>query len=563
VHNRLDRAKGTLSYDQMRKTHCSWWESFWQKSRVELADKELERLFYQSLYYMGCSYRKAPIPGLLGLCYGPSVGPLQISPWGGTLTQDLNVQCPFFPVHALNHSELFDAYMTTYEMCLPEARRLAKDVWGVSGAQFDVAFNAAGKSTAGGVGHYRYFFGGSYVGLMHCLAWRFRRDTEELRTRIYPFLKEILEFYVNVMKKGEDGKYHLCPAHAPELDIMNTSDPVQTVSMLKICLETAVEAAELLKVDDPLKRVWKDFLGHLPEYPVGIDLKGRRIVLDALNVPADHHTGQAGCLHPVYPCGQIDEFSSREDIDLYLNTLESVVGKTSQKSYAIERDFYYRCVWQCFFRAMAALRLGRVDEFWNTYMTMFLRAYTKPNGMFSHDACVIANPADSEANIHAIPNIIMDDVGQAMPAFEPWCGHNGGSTPNLAAKALSIPLIEGSADFLTMITECLLQSHNGIIRVFPGWLTGRDGQYVNLIAEGNVAVSSKIVSGQVIFVKLESRRSEKAEVQVKLPWTGEVKAIELQPGEQLLLTQDDRPLCDNGIQLVNSIQNGAGDSGEF
>lgn len=540
VHDRLDRATRTLSYDQIRKIHCSWWESYWQKSRVELSDNELEMLYYQSLYYLGCSYRKAPISGLLGLCYGPSVGPLQISPWTGDLHHDLNVQCPFFPVHALNHSELFEAYMATYESFLPEARRLAKDVWGVTGAHFDMCFNAAGKSIFGGAGHYRYFFGGSYVGLMHCLAWRYKHDVEELRTRIYPFLKEILEFYANVMKMGEDGKYHLDPAHAPELDIMNTSDPVQTIAMLKVCLETAVEATQLLQIDDSLKQLWQDLLDQLPEYPIGIDSKGRRIILDALNVPADHHVGQAGPLHPVYPCGQIDEFSNQKDIDLYLDTLESAVEKTAQKSYAVERDFYYSCVWQCFFRAMTALRLGKVDEFWSTYMTMFLRAYTKPNGMISHDACVIVDSADSEANIHTIPDITMSDIGQVMPAFEPWCGHNGGSTPNPAAKALSIPLIEGSADYLTMITECLLQSHNGIIRVFPGWPKDKDAEFTDLIAEGNIRISAKYEQGEVTFIKLcnnqKKEYQQKTTVKIVSPWTGKIEVYELPAGKNLFLT---------------------------
>ena len=83
-----------------------------------------------------------------------------------------------FPVHALNHSDLFDAYLESYHEYLPEARRLAREVWGAQGAHFDMCFTTLGKSILGGVGHYRYFFGGSYVALMHCLAWRHRRDLE-------------------------------------------------------------------------------------------------------------------------------------------------------------------------------------------------------------------------------------------------------------------------------------------------------------------------------------------------------------------------------------------------
>lgn len=535
VRGRLDKAlSGDMS--TLASAHASWWRDFWSRSQVELDDGELERLFYLSLYALGCTYRKAPLPGLLGLCYGPSFGPMQITPWTGNLTQDLNVQCPFFPVHALNHSELFDAYLESYHEYLPEARRLAREVWGVGGAHFDIAFNTLGKSCAGGVGHYRYFFGGSYVALMHCLSWRHRRDLERMRHRVYPFLKEVIEFYQHMMRKGTDGRFHLHPAHACELDIMATGDPAQVVCMLKICLRTALEAAGLLgEKNTALVDGWKELLELLPQYPLGIDANGREVVLDGDGIPADHHVGQAGCLHPVYPCGEVDEFSDPETLALYNRTLDSVVEKTAQVSYADEDGYHYQCVWQCFFRAMTALRLGRVEEFHRRYLPMFLRSYVKPNGLVSHDACVVAPSAKTEANLAKIPNESLLDVGEEMPKFEPWCGHAGGTTPNPAGKELAIPLIEGSADLLTMVTECLLQSHNGIIRVFPAW-TG-DARFSGLVAEGNVSVAACLREGKLQYARLRRLPGGVERVRFKSPWTGKVEDLHL-PAEGELTLRD-------------------------
>jgi hypothetical protein len=77
-----------------------------------------------------------------------------------------------------------------------------------------------------------------------------------------------------------------------------------------------------------------------------------------------------------------------------------------------------------------------------------------------------------------------------------------GTTPNPAAKELAVALIEGSADYLTMITECLLQSHNFIIRVFPAWPKDKNAKFENFVAEGDIKVSSEVKDGKVIFIKL-------------------------------------------------------------
>jgi hypothetical protein len=132
----------------------------------------------------------------------------------------------------------------------------------------------------------------------------------------------------------------------------------------------------------------------------------------------------------------------------------------------------------------------------------------------------------------------MIDAGQQMPCFEPWHGHFGTTTPNPRAKEMSAALIEGSADYLTFMTEALLQSHNGIIRVFPAWPSDRDAQFSDLIAEGNISVSSRTRAGLVEFVRLHNRREVHADLRLKSPWTGQIECLQLSPGEIKVLSED-------------------------
>jgi hypothetical protein len=387
----------------------------------------------------------------------------------------------------------------------------------------------------GGVGNYRFFYGGSYVALMHCLCWRYRRDVEQLRQWIYPFLREVLAFYLGIARRGDDGFYHLWPAHNPELNLADTSDPVQNLCMLRICLQTAVDAAGILgDAGDPVAR-WRDLLAHLPPYTLVPGTGGER-VLDAVGVPPDHHISQACGLYPVYPCGEVDVLSPPETVALYRRTLDTAVAQFAQKSYAVDRGFYCDCVWQCFFLAVSALRLGRVTEFWETYLPLFLRSYVKPNGLISHDATIVVEPALSERNLDRIPARTLRDVNEDMPVFEPWVGHSGGSTPNPLAKACSMPLIEGSGDYLTLITETLLQSHNGIVRVFPGWPRGRNAQFFRFVAEGNLFVSARTGADGVEFIHLErGPRCRMERVGLLSPWTQRVEEHAFR-GAELTLT---------------------------
>ena len=104
---------------------------------------------------------------------------------------------------------------------------------------------------------------------------------------------------------------------------------------------------------------------------------------------------------------------------------------------------------------------------------------------------------------------------------------------------MAVPLIEASADYLTMITETLLQSHNGISRVFSAWPKNKDAKFENLIAEGDIRVSSEIHDGEVHYVKLQKGVNCLSESAcVKSPWTGKLEAYEFSSDGSLMLKKN-------------------------
>jgi alpha-L-fucosidase 2 len=68
------------------------------------------------------------------------------------------------------------------------------------------------------------------------------------------------------------------------------------------------------------------------------------------------------------------------------------------------------------------------------------------------------------------------------------------------------------------INEMLLQSHEGILRLFPVWPDNKDAKFENLRAYGAFIVSSSKKNSRIEFVKIISEKGRKCTI--INPWTG-------------------------------------------
>jgi alpha-L-fucosidase 2 len=82
------------------------------------------------------------------------------------------------------------------------------------------------------------------------------------------------------------------------------------------------------------------------------------------------------------------------------------------------------------------------------------------------------------------------------------------------------------------ISEFLLQSVDGVIRVFPCWPKERDAQFANLRAQGGFLVSAEQKGGSVTQVEITATAGGK--LRLLDPWTGKIAERDMKPGEKLL-----------------------------
>ena len=90
-----------------------------------------------------------------------------------------------------------------------------------------------------------------------------------------------------------------------------------------------------------------------------------------------------------------------------------------------------------------------------------------------------------------------------------------------------------SVGIAAAISEFLLQSVDGIIRVFPAWRKDKDASFVNLCAQGGFLVSAQQKAGKV--VKLEITSTVGGKLKLLDPRTGDLIERKTRPNEKFAI----------------------------
>ena len=340
-------------FDALCVDHAAGWQDYWQKSCLELEDRDLEREWYHSIYALGINARSGrPAPPLFGvstICDCP--------PWRG----DRHNNWPEFSnrfwgafvanrrEQALNYSEFVHGY-------LPTARRIAREVFEVEeGAVYPHCY-IDGTSMY----YFHSVWGYSlYVTAVHAQNcwWHYQYfgDKAFLRDLAYPVMCACADFFVSLQAKNPPGDYAMWPTIAAEIrgwtrNFELNKDCVEDLAHIKFLLRATIEAAEILDVDAPKRARWQDLLEHLAPYPT-LTVDGKEEFVD---FAGQHERPEYNCsvpLTPIFP---------GEDPDVLRDTaLRRIALNTATAG-----------IWQDKMReAVCLIRLGLQDHFWQRLPT--------------------------------------------------------------------------------------------------------------------------------------------------------------------------------------------------
>lgn len=134
------------------------------------------------------------------------------------------------------------------------------------------------------------------------LVWSFKcvwdafdyggQDLGFLAEQVYPSLRGIADFFASLVKRGDDGRYHIERSQIREEDVGRNA--IDCIAAAKWAFRRAIEAAQLLEVDAGRRAVWQERLDKMAPYDLIPNEQGEQVfaslIKDGIPVVAGHGT---------------------------------------------------------------------------------------------------------------------------------------------------------------------------------------------------------------------------------------------------------------------------------
>ena len=469
--------------------HASWWKRFWSKSGVELPDKKLELYWYLGIYANACCMRNKKFPpGLYGYSTSDGMG------WSGDYHLNYNYEAAFYAMASSNHTELLECYSSPLNDFLPVAKRYAEEYLGIRGAYFPVAIGPLGAESdirPATKEHGHLFLGqksnGAYAAVIPMMHWYSTRDTEFASREYYDFLLSVTEFWENYLV-FEDGVYNIYNDALNEVE-WYIVDRMPKGHDDKNPVVSCCLVRMLMKMMIDLSTALGENLEKIPKW---------QHILDHM-APFETFEKEG----KTYLRGISDSDDVRE---ISLDAMYPIGGLgryvTPALFEAIENNHRNLELWDSSNRFCS-------------YYPLAARLGYSPKEIISHIYEMI------------------DKHGLANGTF--W--FFGGGLENNSA-------IPGT------INEMLMQSYEGIIRLFPTWDRSQDAQFHGLRAFGAFLINGSLTDG-TIYAQIFSEQGMPLTLETpgdgyvlimgdgrRLPVTENLITVSTEKGETIVLTKD-------------------------
>ena len=472
--------------EKMRAEHKAWWEWFWGLSDVSLGDEMLERFYYQSHYIFACASSADKFaPGL----WGPFITS-DAPEWSGDYHLNYNFQSPYWAQFSSNHICLTENYEEPMLAYMDQGRRHAWNLCRCRGILYPVGLGPKGLVTQAwhrneqgqledledGCMFWKQRTNASFVAANMMMHFHSTFDKAYAR-KVYPFLLACADFWEDFLKL-EDGRYVV------RGDVFNETNPrdegegdfncLMSLGMARMAIQGAKELSIFLGTDKKRRDKWDDILRHLSAFPTGRDEQGQ-LSLDYCERDGQKPSGISR-LHmhaTLIPTDLVGPHLTPEYNDIMLRDL----GKwqqTERKDWGNSTSNGIETVYP------GAARIGYPPELLLQHLKFRISKWSYPN-----------------CYIHAY----------------------GGGLETLSA-------VPGT------INEMMMQSYEGILRVFPNWPRSSNASFRSLRAYGAFLVTASIVGGEIQPVGIYSEKGRPCimenpwpETQVSLIANGKTKSL--------------------------------------
>ena len=209
--------------------------------------------FHYGRYLLCASSANAALPANLQGKWNEDLQP----PWDSDYHHDINLQMNYWIAEPSGMQRYVEALLQHLERLVPHARKAAMDLYGCRGVWYPIQTDAWGRSTPESYGWAVWI--GAAPWLAQHLWWHYEygRDADFLRTRAYPFFKEVAAFYEDYLVEDDAGVLQIVPSQSPENRFVGDGGPpvsicvsaTMDVILARAALDYAIRSSEILDLD--------------------------------------------------------------------------------------------------------------------------------------------------------------------------------------------------------------------------------------------------------------------------------------------------------------------------
>ncbi|MBK7711471.1 MAG: glycoside hydrolase N-terminal domain-containing protein [Bacteroidales bacterium] len=480
-------------YSQAIIDHSSWWKNFWSQSGISLPDSVLQKQWYLEMYKLGSATGNGAPPISLQAVWTADNG--KLPPWKGDFHNDLNTQLSYWPSYSSNHLVQESGFISWLEKNKPEFEKYTRQYFDVSGLNVPGVATLTGQPMGGWI---QYSFGptvSAWLAHHFYLHWRYSMDREFLEKEAYPWIKEVAQYLEELSVTDSKGLRKLPLSSSPE--IYNNSREAWFTEMTNFDLglvrwtfdKAAELAAELGKAEE--SQHWKTILSQWPVFDIDPE-SGFTYVRGKPYNESHRHFSHLIAFHPL---GLVDMSHGEAD--------QKIISSTIATLDRIGPDWWcgYSYSWLGNIKARAFDGKGAAEAL----------------KIFSEDFCL-------RNSFHV--NGDQSGTGKSKFTYRPFT-------------------LEGNFAFASGIQEMLIQSHTGVVRIFPAipdeW---KDAAFTTLRTEGAFLVSANMEKGEITLIDILSEKGGELKIlnpfrnndfNCSAPYTlnDNILAVHTQPGQKI------------------------------
>ena len=453
------------------KEHMSYWNGYWNASSISVPDPVLQKQYDNEMYKFGSASRENSTPISLQAVWTADNG--KLPPWKGDYHHDLNTQLSYWPAYMGNHLTEEMGYLNTLWNQRDEYKKYTKQYFECEGMNVPGVCTLTGVPMGGWIQYSMSPTVGAWLSHHFYLHWKFSADQNFLKERAYPFMKDVVTFLEQVSKVDKDGIRRLPMSSSPEIfdNSINAWFKDMTnydLSLMHFAFKAASEMAGALNLSDEAAH-WKKLESQLQALAVDEEMS----LAFAKGFPYDQshrHFSHAMSIHPLGLLDYSQGEKSQEIINATINKLEKIGPD-----------------WWCGYS-------------YSWFGNMRARAF---------DGEGAAKALKTFAECFCLPNTFHA---------------NGDQTKSGKSKFTYRPFtLEGNFAFASGVQEMLLQSHTGVIRIFPAVpASWKDISFRDLRAMGAFLISAEQKAGAVQKIEITSEQGGICKIAVPASLKGEL-----------------------------------------